>query len=138
MTYTALNRTVFDDTLRTRYLDAVTNGMRLGEAAAHVGISPDVPARHARTDPAFGRALTTAKTLGKKARQEDIPHGEYRYNCHKCRCDVCCTAATKGRAGRRAAAEQGADEPQSEHPGQVHNIRLPAESPTSFLLARAS
>lgn len=138
MTYNALNRTVFDDTLRTQYLDAVTNGMRLGPAATHVGISPDVPARHARTDPAFGRALTTAKTLGKKARDEDIPHGEYRYNCHKCRCDVCCTAATTGRAGRRANPEHDTGTPESAPPGQVHNIRPEPESSTSFLLARAS
>jgi hypothetical protein len=138
VTYTATNRTVFDDTLRTQYLNAVTNGMRLGPAAHHVGISPDVPARHARTDPAFGRALTTAKVLGKKTRQEDIPHSEYRYNCHKCRCDICCTAATKARASRRAAAEHDADEGQSAPPGQVHEIRPAPKSLPSFLLARAS
>lgn len=126
---------LFDDTMREQYLAAVTSGMRLGPAAASVGISPDIPARHARTDREFGRALTAAKTLGKKTRQEDIPHGEYRYNCHKCRCPICTRAATRARHGRRAADQP--DEPQ-DGAADVLNIRPAAESSPSFLLARAS
>jgi len=126
---------LFDDHMREQYLAAVTSGMRLGPAAAHVGISPDVPTRHARTDPAFGRALTTAKAHGKKTRQEDIPHGEYRYNCHKCRCKTCTTAATRARHGRRAADQSDEDQ---DGPAEVLNIRPAVESSPSFLLARAS
>lgn len=126
---------LFDDHKREQYLAAVTSGMRLGPAAAHVGISPDVPTRHARTDPAFGRALTTAKAHGKKTRQEDIPHGEYRYNCHKCRCPICTRDATRKRNERRAADQPDEDQ---DGPAEVLNIRpQPSPSP-SFLLARAS
>ncbi|MDK0525041.1 hypothetical protein [Streptomyces sp. ML-6] len=138
MTYTATNRNLFDAPKRQQYLDAVTAGMTLADAAATAGIHPNVPPRHARTDPDFGRALTDAKAAGKKARRENVPHGEYRYNCLQCRCDVCCTAATKGRAGRRAAAPPGPAVEEPEAQGQVHEIRAEPKSFSSFLLARAS
>ncbi|WP_331763203.1 hypothetical protein OG571_47625 (plasmid) [Streptomyces sp. NBC_01369] len=138
MTYTATNRDVFDDAKRQRYLDAVAAGMTLADAAATAGIHHNVPPRHARTDPAFGRALADAKTAGRKVRRENVAHGEYRYNCLGCRCDVCCTAATKGRAKRRAAAQPAEAEGQSGVAGQVREIRPEPKSFSSFLLARAS
>ncbi|MEU6925490.1 hypothetical protein [Streptomyces sp. NPDC046631] len=138
MTYTATNRDLFDDAKRHRYLDAVAAGMTLADAAATAGIHHNVPPRHARTDPAFAQTLADAKAAGKKVRQENVAHGEYRYNCLQCRCDVCCTAATKGRAKRRAAAQPAEAEGQSGAVGQVHEIRPEPKSSTSFLLARAS
>ncbi|MFI6653262.1 hypothetical protein ACIBI8_37440 [Streptomyces sp. NPDC050529] len=131
-------RPLFDDTARERYLAHVAAGLTLAEAAAATPIHHNVPPRHARTDPAFGRALADARAAGKKARQEGVPHGEYRYNCLQCRCDVCCTAARTGRASRRAAAEHAEGEGQSTPPGQVHEIRPEPKSLPSFLLARAS
>ncbi|MFD7615731.1 hypothetical protein [Streptomyces sp. NPDC059802] len=125
----------FNDHMREQYLAAVTNGMRLGPAAAHVGISADVPTRYARTNPQFGRALAGAKAIGKKNRQENIPHSEYRYNCHGCRCETCTTAATRARAQRRTTHQP--EDGQSK-PAEVFNIRTGPSSSTSFLLARAS
>ncbi|MEV8101034.1 hypothetical protein [Streptomyces sp. NPDC088135] len=138
MTYTATNRDVFNGEKRQRYLDAVATGMTLADAAATAGIHHNVPPRHARTDPAFGQALADAKAAGKKVRRENVAHGEYRYNCLQCRCDVCCTAATQGRAARRAAAQPAEVEGQSGAVGQVHEIRADPKSFPSFLLARAS
>lgn len=139
MTYTATNRgDLFDDTKRRRYLDAVATGMTLADAATSAGVHHNVPRRHERTDPAFAQSLADARTAGKKIRQENVAHGEYRYNCLQCRCDVCCTAATKGRAKRRAATQPDEPEDQSGAVGQVHEIRPEPKSSTSFLLARAS
>ncbi|WP_331756284.1 hypothetical protein OHA04_45280 (plasmid) [Streptomyces sp. NBC_01590] len=138
MTYTATNRDVFDDKKRQRYLDAVATGMNLADAAATAGVHHNVPRRHERTDAAFARDLADAKAAGKKVRQANVAHGEYRYNCLNCRCDVCCTAATKGRAARRAAAQPDPAEGKSGTVRQVHEIRPEPKSLTSFLLARAS
>ncbi|MET8746331.1 hypothetical protein [Streptomyces sp. NPDC004728] len=138
MTYTATNRDLFDEKKRLRYLEAVAAGMPLADAAATAGIHHNVPRRHERTDPGFAQALADAKTAGKKIRQENVEHGEYRYNCLQCRCDVCCTAATKGRAKRRAAAQPAEAEGQSGAAGQVREIRPEPKSFSSFLLARAS
>ncbi|MFJ4887752.1 hypothetical protein [Streptomyces sp. NPDC088731] len=138
MTYTATNRDLFDEEKRRRYLDAVATGMTLADAATTAGIHHNVPRRHERTDPAFAQALADAKAARKKVRQENVPHGEYRYNCLGCRCDVCCTAATQGRAKRRAAAHPAEPDGQSGAVGQVHKIRAELKSSTSFLLARAS
>ncbi|WP_331731604.1 hypothetical protein OG298_45395 (plasmid) [Streptomyces sp. NBC_01005] len=138
MTYTATNRDLFDDAKRQQYLDAVAAGMTLADAAATASIHHNVPRRHERADAAFGRALADAKAAGKKVRQANVAHGEYRYNCLACRCDVCCTAATKGRAKRRAAAQPDPAEGKSGAVGQVHEIRPEPKSFSSFLLARAS
>lgn len=113
MTYNALNRDVFDEVKRQRYLDHVATGMNLADAAAATPIHHNVPRRHERTDPSFARALADAKAQGKKIRQENVDHDEYRYNCLGCRCDICCTAARTGRAARRAAAQPEATEGQS-------------------------
>jgi hypothetical protein len=138
VTYNALNRALFDETARQRYLDHVATGMNLADAAAATPIHHNVPRRHERTDPAFRRALADAKAQGKKIRQENVEHGEYRYNCLGCRCDICCTAARTGRAARRAAAQPEATEGESAPPGQVHDLRVEPKSLPSFLLARAS
>ncbi|WP_327259950.1 hypothetical protein [Streptomyces sp. NBC_01240] len=139
MTYTATNRgDLFGEAKQRRYLDAVATGMNLADAATTAGIHHNVPRRHERTDPAFAQALADAKAVGKKIRQDNVAHDEYRYNCLNCRCDICCTAATKGRARRRAAAQPAEAEGQSGAVGQVHEIRPEPKSSTSFLLARAS
>ncbi|MEU9703079.1 hypothetical protein [Streptomyces sp. NPDC047981] len=119
---------VFTEHVQALLLDAVKTGLRLGDACKKVGVGPNVPSRHARTNPAFAAALADAKAQGKQARIEDLAHDEYRYNVHGCRCPKCCTAATKGRAGRRAEARDGAEDPSASAP----------VSPTSFLLPRLS
>ncbi|MEU1327153.1 hypothetical protein [Streptomyces microflavus] len=133
--------TVFDTPTQAAYLQAVRSGMRLGDAATHIGVNRVVPARYARADREFGVLLDEAKALGAKVRVENLPHDEYRYNVLKCRCEVCTRAARVGRAGRRT--DTTADEPPgAEVAGAVHPIRAEAagvgESSTSFLLARAS
>jgi len=127
--------TVFDEPVRTAYLDLIRHGMRLGDAAAHLNIARTVPARHTKTDREFAAALQDARTVGAKVRVEDLPHDEYRYNILKCRCPTCRAAATTGRAARRHT-----EAPPGEDDGaQVHPIRVPVgESLPSFLLARAS
>ena len=124
---------VFTDTLRARYLEAVTAGLYLKDAAAHIGIGHNVPQRHARTDPGFAAALKEARAAGKKVRDENIPHGEYRYNHHGCRCtNGCARDATKGRAARRQTSTETTDTG-----GQVIDLP-PAQVPHSFSLLKAS
>ncbi|MGW7283903.1 hypothetical protein ACWGH4_00130 [Streptomyces sp. NPDC054847] len=124
---------LFTDTLRNRYLEAVAAGMYLKDAAAHIGVSENVPQRHARTDRAFAAALKEARTAGKKVRIDELPHGEYRYNHHNCRCtNGCAQAATKNRAGRRRTAAETTDTG-----GQVIDLP-PAQVPHSFSLLKAS
>ncbi|MEV6165782.1 hypothetical protein AB0L71_28485 [Streptomyces sp. NPDC052052] len=127
--------TVFDTALRTLYLDAVRSGMYLGAAADHIGIHRNIPARAARTDSEFGQALTDAKAEGRKARVEDLAHGEARYNNYACRCRKCTRAAAKGRAGRRAETQPEEEVGES---GQVLDLRTGAESPIPLLLRIAS
>ncbi|PVC80573.1 hypothetical protein DBP19_36155 [Streptomyces sp. CS090A] len=132
---------MFEAPAQAAYLQAVRHGMRLGEAAVHIGVSRVVPARYAKADREFAALLDEAKVVGAKVRVENLPHDEYRYNVLKCRCVDCTRAARVGRAGRRTDAT--ADEPPGEETaGDVHPIRLErtgvGESSTSFLLARAS
>lgn len=127
----------FDDTLRAAFLDAVTAGLSLGQAAAHVGIHPNIPSRHAKTDDGFAVRLADAKAAGRKVRQEGLPHGEYRYNHHQCRCQTCTADHTRARTARAAAAaepdEGGGDA------SELHTLRASLESPLPFhLLAKAS
>ena len=122
---------LFDDTLRDRYLAAVTTGMYLKDAATHVGISENIPQRHARTDASFARALQAARAAGKKVRDENIAHGEYRHLHHGCPCEVCTRAARIARTRRRYTATTDDDTG-----GQV--IDLPAQVPHSFSLLKAS
>ncbi|MGW1468521.1 hypothetical protein ACWCPT_29765 [Streptomyces sp. NPDC002308] len=126
----------FTDDMQTRYLAALANGANLGEAAVMVGLGRSLPTRYVRTSPEFATAVAEARALGKVARVRNLPHNEYRYNVHRCRCPRCTAAARKGRAGRRAAA---ADETT---PGtataDILTIRPEPKSPSSFLLPRAS
>ena len=121
----------FDTPVRQAYLAAVANGMLLGPAANHVGVSINVPRRHERTNPDFAAALAEAKAHGKKLRDDAKDHSEAHYNHQKCRSPQCVAAARTGRAGRR----QRAAEPD---PAEVHDMRPKRELPPSFPLARAS
>jgi hypothetical protein len=103
----------FDTHQRQRYLDAVTSGAKLSDAALQAGITPQWAARIAKTDATFGTALATARELGRKARQEDMPHGESRYNHLGCRCTTCTHAATAARTGRRHRDTDTDDRPDS-------------------------
>lgn len=128
----------FGDGVRAAYLAAVTNGARLQEAAATVGISINLARQHARLDPLFGAALKEARTLGRKAHAENVPHGEYRYINHGCRCTRCKRASAIARAGRREAARQ--DDPQPAPGGGPVVVAMVAEGypGVTFPLARAS
>ncbi|MFD3336084.1 hypothetical protein ACFWV1_26070 [Streptomyces sp. NPDC058700] len=117
--------------VRSRYLDEVAAGAKLGEAAVFVGVHRNVPARHARTDATFAAALETAKARGRKARQDRTAHDESRYNHLGCRCRVCRTTATAARTGRRGSKGREAG-------GQVLNLGAGRESPTSFSLPSPS
>ncbi|MGW2847272.1 hypothetical protein [Streptomyces sp. NPDC001274] len=116
---------LFDTALREAYLDAVRTGMRLGDAADHVGVHRNVPTRTARTDEGFGQALADAKAQGRDARVEKVEHGEARYNNYGCRCPTCTAAAAKGRAGRRGHDQPGASGAES---GKVLSLPTGAES----------
>lgn len=131
--------TVLDEATVTAFLDLVRHGVRLGDAAQHLGISRAAPTRRSRVDAGFAAALVEAREVGAKVRREGVPHDEYRYNVLGCRCPECTRAATVGRAGRRAA-NAADDEPVGEETtGDVHPIRAGVgESSPSFLLARAS
>ncbi|MEU9014216.1 hypothetical protein AB0D12_31495 [Streptomyces sp. NPDC048479] len=121
----------FNDQLRQQYLDAVAEGMRLQDAAAHVGISLNIPQRHARTDNAFASALQQARAQGKKLRDDAKEHGEAHYNNQHCRHPKCVEAIRTGRAGRR---EREAED----QPAELHDIRPQIAPEPPFPLARAS
>lgn len=133
---------VFVDAQRDLYLQAVASGLPLTDAARAAGITPQWANRVAATDPSFHTARQLAKKEGKRVRTEALPHDEYRYNHHGCRCDICRTAATAARTGRR---HQETDDPAStDRPPPPHVIDIrqhsgsAAESGTPPLLARAS
>lgn len=132
----------FDQTAREQYLTAVAAGLPLADAAASVGITPQWANRIAAADPSFHTARDLAKKEGKRVRAEQLAHGEYRYNHFECRCDICCTAATQGRAGRRHAAASDTPAAEPQPPPDVIDLpqpapdRGPSEAPP--LLARAS
>lgn len=125
----------FTAEVRDRYLTALANGANLGEAAVMVGLGRSLPTRYARNDSEFAAAVAAARALGRVARVRDLPHDEYRYNVHRCRCPRCTAAARKGRAGRRAAADET---PPGTATADILTIRTGLESPTSFLLPKAS
>lgn len=129
---------VFDEPARAAYLAAVTNGARLQDAAATVGISINLARRHARTDPQFATALKEARTLGRKAHAENVPHGEYRYINHKCRCTRCKRASAVARAGRREATRQDDPQPAAGESPVVVAMVAGGQTGVTFPLARAS
>lgn len=118
--------TQFTADVRTRYLQAVTDGMKLEAAAQLVGLTSRAIRKTATTDEDFAQALTDARAAGRTNR---LSHGESAYNHHGCRCDICTKAATTGRADRR------------DHPTPTAHL-LPitptTSKPPSFVLARAS
>lgn len=118
---------VTDGVLRDRYLAAVAAGMRLGAAATHVGVGVNF-ARRQRTTPGFAAALQDAQAVGKKLRDDDMPHDEYRYINQGCRCSTCRNASRVARAGRRAAADPG---------GEVVDMPPPPVATATFPLLRA-
>lgn len=130
--------TAFDTETRQRFLDKVAAGARLGKAAAAVGIHRNLPSYHARTDQDFARRLEDAVARGKAAREDKVPHGEYRYNVLGCRCkEICTPAASAARTGRRHATLAETEQ----EPGPAELTPVPAlppatdpKSPTSFLL----
>ncbi len=63
----------FTPTVQKRYLDEITTGARLEDAASTVGVHRNVPARHARTDTAFAKAFEEAKARGREARRANGP-----------------------------------------------------------------
>lgn len=117
----------FTDELQALYLKAITEGARLGEAAALVGINPDYPKRLVRTDAVFAQAVATAWEQGAEARLDRVPHREPRYNNYACRCRRCTTDASAGRAGRRRRAAER-DEPG----GDLIDLGARPESPTAL------
>lgn len=98
---------VFEESARARFLTALEAGAAIAQAAKLAGVTRNVPARHARTDPAFAAALARARARGRAARAETTPHGESRYVHYGCRCGVCRKDASARRAGRRAATGPG-------------------------------
>ncbi|MFD8384273.1 hypothetical protein ACFV2X_38125 [Streptomyces sp. NPDC059679] len=132
----------FDTAARVAYLEAVTAGAKLTEAAAKVGVSRNVPAQHAKTDPEFRAALDEAKARGKAARIEQMAHGEYRYNHGGCRCRICRTEASKARAGRPDRVNRPTRNTRhKETPKKAQPIPITGRTPSSstpFSLARAS
>ncbi|MFI2620435.1 hypothetical protein [Streptomyces sp. NPDC018584] len=129
----------FDTHQRTRYLDALTNGANLTEAAATAGITARWAARIAATDPAFAAARNTARTAGRRVRADHMPHGETRYIKHHCRCDICTKHATTNRTGRRNRPTDTTPTEPAPEPAKVTAMpNQPAPSSSSLLLARAS
>lgn len=97
----------FTPAQRARYLELVTQGLSLDEAAARVGVSRRTVNKHAATDPVFRQAREKAKEEGRRARWASKPHGEYRYIHGGCRCSECRAAASAARAARRQTAARG-------------------------------
>ena len=130
---------VFDDTARTRFLDEVTAGQTIGDAAKTVGIDRRLPTYHARRDEQFARALADAKARGKQARNAKKDHDESRYNHLGCRCPRCTATASAARAGRRHTADTNTGE---EAPPIAAVLAVQAaaagSSPTSFPLRGSS
>ncbi|BCK73971.1 hypothetical protein Srufu_079240 (plasmid) [Streptomyces libani subsp. rufus] len=92
---------VFDEPAQAELLRLVADGVRLGEAAAKVGVGRDTPGQLARRNRGFAAALADAKTIGRAVRfaPERLPHGVVStYTNHGCRCRPCTAAATRARS----------------------------------------
>lgn len=113
----------FDAHQRQKYLDAVTAGAKLQDAALTAGIAVQWVNRLAQTDPVFGTAFNTARTAGKKARLDKLPHGETRYIKAACRCPICTKEATANRTARRNRPQPDTDDNTS--PDQRTILQLP-------------
>ena len=128
----------FDTDARAVFLQALTGGAKLHEAATKAGVSRNVPAQHAKVDAEFREAMAKAKESGRATRARTKPHSETHYNHDHCPAPACRRIATEARAARRHTT---ADTDEEEPTVTAQPIPLPAaggESPHSFLLARAS
>ncbi|RSS35226.1 hypothetical protein [Streptomyces sp. WAC08241] len=118
----------FTPTVQKRYLDEITTGARLEDAASTVGVHRNVPARHARTDTAFAKAFEEAKARGREARRANGPHNASRYRYYGCHCPDC----RKDHAAKRKDRRHRADDRAAE--GRVIDLGSGRDSPSSFLL----
>lgn len=85
--------------VRQAYLAVVAAGTPLGEAATVVGVTARAVQLAAKGDRKFAAARTRAQAAGRAARADTIPHGNYRYVHHGCRCGICRKDAAHQRAG---------------------------------------
>lgn len=114
------------------YLSLVASGVRLGVAAAEVGIPRRTISALARRDLDFADRLDEAKARGRETR---IPHGEPKgYDSYGCRCGPCTKASSqaRGRRGGRGHQEEGEVIQWPEPDGDG------GQSPHSFSLAKVS
>jgi hypothetical protein len=114
----------FDAHQRQRYLEAITAGAKLTDAAALVGITTRWARQVADTDSAFAAALTTARAAGQRVRAENMPHGETRYIKLGCRCDICTKDATANRTARRHRTRAETEE--DSRPDTPNVLQLPS------------
>lgn len=109
------------------YLALVASGIRLGSAAAEVGIPRRTISGLARRDLDFADRLDEAKARGRETR---IPHGEPKgYDSYGCRCGPCTKASSQARARRGGRGHQEEGEviqwPEPDGPGGEFPISLP-------------
>ncbi|MFD3516304.1 hypothetical protein [Streptomyces sp. NPDC058657] len=130
---------IFDTALRAQYLDLVTAGMPLGEAALTVGISLRLPTSTAQREPAFAQLLLTAKQKGRQVRAESKEHGVTRYKHYDCRCPTCTKAVAVQRANAPSrTTHPDHPSPQETPPAEVIHMPEPKSSTSFLLLVRAS
>ncbi|MFK8851287.1 hypothetical protein [Streptomyces sp. Ac-502] len=116
----------FDQAAQDTYLNLITSGIRLGDAAARCGIDRTTPHHLARRDTAFADRLRDAKTAGRAVRTapENLRHGDpSTYTNHACRCPPCTTAATRARANAP-----------DRKPTPVHRLPAPQNPPAETKL----
>jgi hypothetical protein len=104
-------RVTFHAPQRQAFLDALTAGAKISDAALTAGVTHQWVNRLAKQDAVFAVAYATARELGRKVRQEATAHGESRYNHLGCRCTTCTRAATAARTGRRHRDTEHDDRP---------------------------
>ncbi|MEU7435708.1 hypothetical protein AB0B07_33445 [Streptomyces sioyaensis] len=124
---------ILDDAAQDAFLNLITQGVRIGDAADKLGISRRTPTQLAARNPGFAQRLAAAKAAGRDNR---IPHGTAGgYNNHGCRGPRCTAAATAARAKHRqdTAQHDGPD-----RTAQVHPLPIPQpHTATSKLLMLA-
>lgn len=123
---------VIDEPLATKLFALLADGALLKDAAAACRVEQRTINNTSRRDPAFGAALTAAKTAGRQVRIAAMPHNESHYNNYDCRHPDCIAAATKGRAGR---ARNRGRTPNEEPPaGEVIDLPRAGNSPPPLLV----
>lgn len=109
----------FTPTARAVYLAAVAAGATYTDAAKAAGVTPRAVRNTRAADPQFADAHDQAAATAAATRLAGLPHGESRYNHHRCRCDTCTKAATTARTAR----------PDRQPPAPVHPITHPEPPP---------